>query len=134
MVRYARFPGDPLYPEGLASNSVVLLRVPEADELARLAMKVHRDYGHATVGSTVRQMTHCFWHPELVLAAQQAVIECSDCQLMKKLNPALPDFNPITPPPPLMRWAIDFTFVDSVPILVAVEYVTGWVLAQVIPD
>lgn len=129
-VRYTRLPGDPPHPEGLAANSTVLLEVPDVEAIEKLATRVHEEFGHATVGSTVRQLTHRFWHPELTLAAQKAVLECRSCQLMKKPDATLPDLTPIPPPPPLTRWAIDFTTVDSVPLLVAVEYATGWVEAE----
>jgi len=134
LVKYNRMPGDPPHPEGTSTNSTVLLQIPQYDELCRVARKTHFDFGHATVGSTTRQVAYRYWHPELVLAAQQAVAECPECQLMKKPDPALPDLNPITPPAPLTRWAIDFTTVGGVPILVAVEYATGWVEAEVTPD
>lgn len=53
---------------------------------------------------------------------------------MKKPDPTLPTLTLIVPPQPLTRWAIDFTSIDSVPILVAVEYATGWVEAEITPD
>jgi hypothetical protein len=96
--------------------------------------KLHVDRGHFTVGSTLREALKGFWHPEITLAAQQVIAECTECQLMKSPHPALPDLKQIAPQPPLTRWAIDLTAVDSVPILVAIEYVTGWVEAEVMPN
>ena len=71
------------------------------------------------------------WHPELVRAAQQIIAECRECQLIKKPSQILPDLKPDIPPPPLFRWAIDFTTVAGHNILVAVEYATGFVETDV---
>jgi len=111
-----------------------LLPVPEFENLLVSTKKLHLDRGHATVGSTLREALEEFWHPEITLAVQQVIAECTECQLTNSPHPALPDLNPIAPLLPLTRCAIDFTSVDSVPILVAIEYVTGWVKAEVTPS
>lgn len=49
---------------------------------------------------------------------------------MRRPDPTLPDLQPILSPPPLTRWAIDFTGFNGVNLLVAVEYATGWVEAE----
>lgn len=131
---YRRQPGDPPHEAGTALRATLLLPVPEYDDLLVAVRKLHMTHGHATVGSTLREALKEYWHPEITLAVQQVVAECKECQLMKTPNPALPDLNPIAPPAPLTRWAIDFTSVDGVPILVAIEYVTGWVETEVTPD
>lgn len=133
IITYTRLPGDPPHPEGLSSRSTALLPVPEYEDLIKEARRVHTDNGHSTVGTTVRLLTCLSWHPELVLAAQQACVECPQCQLMRKPNPALPDLTPTLPPPPLTRWAIDYTAVGSFNILVMVEYATGWLETAVTP-
>lgn len=53
---------------------------------------------------------------------------------MKMPNLALPDLNPIVPLALLMRWVIDFMFINGVPILVIIEYVMGWVEIEVMLD
>ncbi|CAJ2504192.1 Uu.00g115860.m01.CDS01 [Anthostomella pinea] len=79
-----------------------------------------------------RELLKQYWHPGLTLIAQQATIECPHCQLMKRPDPSLPNLQPIRPPPLLTRWAIDHTFFDGIPILVAIEYATGWIEADVV--
>lgn len=134
IVTYVRVPGDPPHPEGLALQSTALLEVPEFEDLLKQARRIHKEHGHATVGVCMREAAYQYWHPELALAAQQACVECPQCQLMKKPDSALPDLQPTVPPQPLTRWAIDFTAFNDIPILVAVEYATGWVEVDVTTD
>ena len=83
----------------------------------------------------IRVLGDKIWHPDLVLAAQEAVISCAHCQLMKKPDPTPHHLTPISPPPPLQRWAIDHTGpIAGWPLLNAIEYATGWVESMWVPD
>lgn len=55
------------------------------------------------MGVTLRQLLTNYWHPEITLVARQILAECSQCQLMQRPDPSLPDLYPILPPPPLTR-------------------------------
>jgi hypothetical protein len=46
---------------------------------------------------------------------------------MKRPDFILPNLASIKPSPPIIRWAIDYTFWESMPILVIIEYVISWV-------
>jgi hypothetical protein len=77
-----------------------------------------------------RKLDASFWHPEQVLAVQQAVAKCPQYQLMKRPDIILLNLVPIKPLLSLTRWAIDHTFWKGSPILVMVEYAIGWVEAS----
>jgi hypothetical protein len=131
---YNKAYGDPPHSAGMAATATVLLPVPEHWDLHQHAKSIHLQHGHATVGATQRLLATKFWHSESILAVQQMLAKCPNCQLMKPPNPALPNLVPIIPPPPLTRWAIDHTFWNGSVLLVMVEYATGWVKTIVAPN
>jgi hypothetical protein len=75
----------------------------EVNELHQEARNAHYALSHGSAGAMQQKLDTAFWHPELVLAVQQTVAECSYYQLMKKPNVILPNLVPIKPPPPLTR-------------------------------
>ncbi|KAF2963513.1 hypothetical protein GQX73_g10057 [Xylaria multiplex] len=123
---------------GTAHQAMALLEVLDIPDLLAMVKKTHLDFGHATVGTLLREVSKRCWHPEITLLAQQVVAECPKCQLMKPPLNKLPDLQPIIPPPPLTRWAMDHTSLTAsavaVNLLVCVEYATAWVEAEVVPD
>jgi hypothetical protein len=132
--QHSRNPDNPPHPGVLTTKAAVLLRVPETGELHQEARNAHYALRHGSVGAMQRKLDTALWHPELVLAVQQAVAECPQCQLIKRPNITLPNLVPIKPPSPLTRWAIDHTFWKESPILVMVEYATEWVKASFMPS
>ncbi|KAI0995043.1 hypothetical protein K3495_g13137 [Podosphaera aphanis] len=114
--------GDPPAPQG----AVFLQEVPNYNDLVNIITSIHEAQGHATIGTTSRHVLERYWHPELLLAAHEAVRTCKSCQLMKPPDPTLPDLQPLLPAPPLTRWGIDHTQLGSYYILNAIEYSTGW--------
>jgi hypothetical protein len=134
VAKHSRDPGDPLHSGGLFSQATMLLQIPEYGELQQQARNAHYSLGHGSAGAMQRRLTTMYWHSELVLAVQQAVAECPQCQLMKRPDLILPNLLPIRPPPPMTRWAIDHTFWKGLPILVIVEYITSWVEAEFVPS
>ncbi|KAI0992919.1 hypothetical protein K3495_g15265, partial [Podosphaera aphanis] len=127
IMNYSRSPGDPPNPNGLTPINISLLQVPEYYDLTKFSKNAHFDLAHASVGTTLRHMLTQYWHPEIILTVQQVIAECPQCQLMRRPDNTLPDLQPIIPPPPLTRWAIDFTAFNGINLLVAVEYATGWI-------
>jgi hypothetical protein len=74
--RHSRDPGDPPHPGGLTTEAAVLLKIPEVDELHQEARNAHYALGHGSAEAMQRKFDTAFWHPELVLAVQQAVAKC----------------------------------------------------------
>lgn len=109
--------GDPLQPPG----AITLLEVLEYEEILVILQKMHENLGHASVGTTIRNTTQTYWHPEMILAAYEVIRNCRSCQLMKSPDPALGNLRPIQPPPPLTMWGTDQTQVESKILLNAVE-------------
>jgi hypothetical protein len=132
--QHSKDPGDPPHLGGLTTKAAVLLRVPETGERHQEARNAHYALGHGSVGAMQWKLDTALWHPELVLAIQQAIAEYPQYQLIKRPNITLPDLVPIKPPPPLTRWAINHTFWKESPILVMVEYATKWVKASFMPS
>ena len=97
--------GDPPGPSG----SIVMLQILEYDELFSKARLIHSKLGHATIGLTQRYILERFWHPDIMLAVNEAVRSCHSCQLMNIPDPTLPNLMPIRPSQPLTRWALDHT-------------------------
>ncbi|KAI1004419.1 hypothetical protein K3495_g3793 [Podosphaera aphanis] len=122
--------GDPPGPAGVAT----LLEVLEYEDLVSTVTRVHEDQGHASIGTTMREAERKFWHPELTLAAHEAIVNCQSCQLMKPPDPALGNLTPIKPTPPLTRWGIDHTQIGSQILLHAIEYATGWLESRLVPN
>ncbi|KAI0993835.1 hypothetical protein K3495_g14349, partial [Podosphaera aphanis] len=112
-------------PPGLP-GAVSLQVIPDYDDLVNALTMVHETQGHATIGTTTRFALQQYWHPEIHLAAYEAIRTCRSCQLMKPPDPSLPDLKPLSPAPPLTRWGIDHTQIGSKYILNAIEYGTGW--------
>ena len=112
-----------------------LLRIPTYAELLVDASKIHRDQGHCSIGTVIRALDDMVWHPDLILAAQEAISSCPYCQLMKRPDPTPQHLTPISPPPPLQRWAIDHTGpIAGWQMLNAIEYVTGWAESTWVAD
>lgn len=112
-------------------RAVVMLKVPEYEDLLQESFRTHERLGHASVGTTLRDLGARFWHPEIILTAHEAVRTCKQCQLMQRPDPTLGSLTPITPARPLTRWAIDFTGpLFTMPLLNAIEYSTGWLVSQ----
>lgn len=109
------------------SESLLMLKIPEYEDLVNLSAQIHQRLGHASIGTTIRELSAEYWHPELILASHEAVRTCKNCQLMQRPDPTLGYFQPITPAPPLTRWGIDFTGpLFGLNLLNAIEYTTGW--------
>jgi hypothetical protein len=67
---YSRDSGDPPYAGGMANKATILLQIPEFQKLSHLAKFVHHEFGHATAGTTQRQLSLKYWHSEITLAVQ----------------------------------------------------------------
>ncbi|KAI0996162.1 hypothetical protein K3495_g12018 [Podosphaera aphanis] len=125
--------GEPLTKAGV----ITMLKIIEYETLTVEASKVHEKLGHASIGTTLRELQQSFWHPNISLAANEAVRLCKTCQLMKKPDPAPLNLTPISPPQPLTRWAIDHTGPvgpNQHLLLNAIEYATGWLVSRVVPN
>ncbi|KAI0994514.1 hypothetical protein K3495_g13668, partial [Podosphaera aphanis] len=122
--------GDPPNPTGIAT----LLEVLEYEELVSTVSRIHEDQGHASIGTTLREAERRFWHPELTLAAHEAIVNCHSCQLMKPPDPLLGNLIPIKPSPPLTRWGMDHTKIGPQILLHAIEYATGWLESRLVPS
>jgi transposase InsO family protein len=113
----------------------VLLKVPVYTELVVAGSKLHRQHGHCSAGTVIRELSTRWWHPELSLAAYEAIQHCPQCQLMKKPDPTPQGLLPIAPSAPLARWAVDHTGpVGGYKLLNAIEYATGWAESFAVPD
>ena len=82
----------------------------------------------------MRETKRRYWHPELMLAAYEAIINCHSCQLMKPPDPALGNLIPIKTSLPLTRWGIDHTKIGPQILLHVIEYATGWLESRSVPD
>lgn len=71
-----------------------------------------------------------YWYREITLVARNLLLECSQCQFIRRPDAVLPDLNPILPLSPLNRWTIDFKFFNGISLLVAIEYSKGWIEAE----
>jgi hypothetical protein len=74
--KFDREHGDPPHPSELTTKATIMLRIPEYDELHQEARNSYYALGHGSAGATERKMAITYWHPELTLAVQQAIIEC----------------------------------------------------------
>jgi hypothetical protein len=74
--RHSRNSGNLSHPRGLTTEAAVLLKIPEVGELHQEARNAYYALGHGSAGAMQRKLDTAFWHPELVLAVQQAVAEC----------------------------------------------------------
>lgn len=77
--------GDPPEPAGVA----IFLEVLEYEDLVKTLEKVHISLGHASIGTTIRQASMRYWHPELMLATHEVIRNCRSCQLKKPPDPSL---------------------------------------------
>lgn len=110
-------------------GALVMLKVPEIEDLTLEATKTHERLGHASIGTTMRELSDIYWHPELIIAAREATRTCKQFQLMKPPDKSLPNLMPITPAKPFTRRAIDFTGpIFGSMLLNAIEYSTGWLV------
>ncbi|KAI1003237.1 hypothetical protein K3495_g4970 [Podosphaera aphanis] len=118
-------------------GAITMLKVVEYESLIAEAATLHRQLGHASIGTTLRELRQRFWHPNASLAANEAIRTCSSCQLMRKPDPCPPNLIPISPPQPLTRWAIDHTGPagpNQHILLNAIEYSTGWLVSRIVPS
>ena len=122
--------GDPPSQPG----TIILLEVLEYEDLVQCMTQIHEHLGHASVGTTTRNASLKYWHPDLILAVHEAVPTCTSCQLMSRPDPSLGDLRPIQPAPPLTRWGIDHTQVGHKILLNAVEYATGRLESRIVPN
>jgi hypothetical protein len=74
--KFDRKHGDPPHPGGLTTKATIMLRIPEYNKLHQEARNSHYALGHESAGATKRKMAMIYWHPKLILAVQQAIIEC----------------------------------------------------------
>ncbi|KAI0995372.1 hypothetical protein K3495_g12810, partial [Podosphaera aphanis] len=118
-------------------GAITMLKIIEYEALVIEASNIHTQLGHASIGTSLRELQQRFWHPNISLAANEAVRLCKTCQLMKKPDPSPPNLTPISPPQPLTRWAIDHTGPGGPNhhlLLNAIEYATGWLVSRVVPS
>jgi hypothetical protein len=101
--KFDREHGDPLHSGGLTTKAIIMLRIPEYGELHQEARNSYYALGHGSAGATKRKMAITYWHSELTLAVQQAIIKCPQYQLMKRPDPTLLNLVPIKPPPSLTQ-------------------------------
>ncbi|KAI1004837.1 hypothetical protein K3495_g3382 [Podosphaera aphanis] len=80
------------------SGAITMLQIIEYETLTSEASNLHEKLGHASSGTTLRELQQSFWHPNTSLAANEAVRLCKTCQLMKKLDPAPLNSTTISPP------------------------------------
>ncbi|POS82548.1 hypothetical protein EPUL_005935, partial [Erysiphe pulchra] len=122
--------GDPPEPPG----AIILFKVLEYEDLISTVKLLHENLGHASVGTTMREASLRYWHPELILAIYEVIRNCRSCQLMKPPDPSLGNLRPIQPAPPLTRWGMDHTQIGQKILLNAIEYATGWLESRIVPN
>lgn len=111
-----------------------MLQVLVRGDIDKALQTLHRDLAHVSVGSLLRTAETRYWHPDLVLAAQEATVVCPRCQLMKPptVTLRLPSLRPIVAPSPFFRWGMDWTGpIGNFMIVTAIEYATGLAIVDV---
>ena len=115
------------------TDELSLRKVVHSDELLQEATDLHIRLGHITAGILISELQKQYWHPDLILIAQEAIRVCENCQLYAA--PHIPDLNlqPIPPPQPLQRWGIDFTgpILHTIHLLNAIDYATGYGVSEI---
>ncbi|KAI1006922.1 hypothetical protein K3495_g1297 [Podosphaera aphanis] len=111
-----------------------LLEVLEYEDLVSTIARIHEGQDHSSIGATMRKTERKYWHPEVMLAAQEAIINVHSCQLMKPPDTALGNLTPIKPSLPLTRWGIDHTKIGPQTLLHAIEYATEWLESRLVPN
>lgn len=108
-----------------------LKQVFEYKILLHKAIILHEQIGHATAGILLAELHKKYWHPDMILIAQEVIRTCQRCQLMLALKvPSLP-LQPIPPAQTLQRCGIDFTEpVSGYTLLNAIDYVTAYSISQ----
>jgi hypothetical protein len=74
--KHIRNSGDPPHSGDLATKVVIMLRILEQGKLQREARNSYYSLGHGFAGAMQRKLAITYWHPELILAVQQAVAKC----------------------------------------------------------
>lgn len=116
------------------ATCVVTLCRNEAAKCTKMLANVRRFLATFRVARTLFDDLYSQVTPALQ-SLDTAVAQLSrDIAIREPAAAMLLTLTPILPPQPLTRWAIDFTTVDGVNILVAVEYATHWVKAEVTPN
>lgn len=112
-------------------DNYFLKQVLDYDVLLQEAIILHEQIGHATAGILLAELHKKYWHPDMILIAQEVIRTCQRCQLMLAPNiPSLP-LQPIPPAQPLQRWGIDFTGpIAGYTMLNAIDYATGYGISQ----
>ncbi|RKF76283.1 putative tkp3 protein [Golovinomyces cichoracearum] len=115
----------------------LFFQVCHYDDMLDTLTKLHIKYGHCSIGVLLQYANRQFWHPHLILIAQETITICSHCQLMKKpINiHAQGTLRPIPTPERFSRWGMDHTgpvFHNGVKseLCTAVEYATSIGTAQ----
>ncbi|KAI1000484.1 hypothetical protein K3495_g7710 [Podosphaera aphanis] len=87
------------------------LKIHHYDKLVIKLINLHENLAHCPIGTLIRESRRNLWHPDIVLAAQEAFKTCPRCQLMTKpVN--IHDqgtLHPVQAPMPFTRWGIDHT-------------------------
>lgn len=108
-----------------------LVLVENDTEIIEQALNFHHRSGHCSAASVLQHLLRHFWHPSLILCAQEAIRRCTTCSLRLPHSAISQTLDPLPPVPPLARWGIDF----SGPILLkgyrlvllnAIDYATSW--------
>ena len=79
--------------------------------MLNILTKLHIKYGHCSIGVLLQFANKQFWHPGLILIAQETITICSHCQLMKRpINiHTQGTLRPIPTPEPFSTWGMDHT-------------------------
>ena len=113
----------------------VLRKVLAHGDLLKIAVSKHERLGHASAGTTIREVSKNHWHPDLELIVYEAFKTCASCELMKKPTAVPEGLTPIPPAPPLSRWAIDHSGpIGQMHLLNTIEYATGWACSSWVPS
>lgn len=100
---------------------ITSLSILEYENLIDEARKIYEGLEDASVGTTMREASHHYWHLEQILATIEVIRNCRSCQLMKLRDPSLGNLKPLLLAPPLTRWAVEQAQVGNKIIPNAVE-------------
>ncbi|POS82447.1 hypothetical protein EPUL_005804, partial [Erysiphe pulchra] len=87
------------------------LKIHHYGKLVKILSKLHEESAHCSIGNLMREARKFLWHPDIILAAQEAFKLCARCQLMTKpINIHEQDIlRPVQTPAPFTRWGMDHT-------------------------
>lgn len=108
-----------------------LFCVENESTLIRKSIAIHQSLGHCSPASIRRQLAKSFWHPDLLLHAQEALRLCENCSFRLPQSVVGQTLNPLPPTTPFARWGLDFTGPLSILnqrlyLLNAIDYATSW--------